>query len=74
MFLRQASARAEDTALPHMVLGRILEDSGDSRGALEAYEAAVHAELENADAQLLLSMLQEKHLKTAQHPGEVRNE
>ncbi len=57
--LEQAADRSPDMAMPHLVLGRTLEESGDEEGALDAYAAAVRAEPENAAAQALFSALSE---------------
>ncbi len=51
--LRQAASLAPSEALPHLVLGRTLEEVGDIQGALGAYTEALKAEPENADAQAL---------------------
>jgi tetratricopeptide (TPR) repeat protein len=55
---REASRRATDAALPHMLLGKALEESGDVTGALQAYRDAVTVEPDNADARNLLQHAQ----------------
>ena len=55
--LRQAAGLAPSAALPHLVLGRTLEEAGDIEGALRAYTEALRAEPENADAQALFQGL-----------------
>lgn len=55
--LRQAASLAPSAALPHLVLGRTLEEVGDVEGALRAYTEALRAEPENADAQALFQSL-----------------
>lgn len=72
-FLREATKRADGDSLPYLVLGRVLDESGDAAGALEAYTAAVQVEPSSGDAQALLADLQERELATAD-PGVVRNE
>jgi tetratricopeptide (TPR) repeat protein len=67
--LRQATTRTEETALPHLVLGRALEKTGDRQGALDAYAAAVRAEPDNVDARALFSQLtQDPQLATVPPP------
>lgn len=73
MFLKQAAERAPSTALPHLVLGRVLEQLGDKPGALEAYTEAIRIDPDNADAQALFIDGQER-LLTAQHPDSGSNE
>ncbi len=51
--LRQAASLAPSDALPHLVLGRTLEETGDIQGAIGAYTEALRVEPENADAQAL---------------------
>ena len=53
VLLRQAASLAPREALPHLVLGRTLEEAGDIQGALGAYTEALRAEPNNADAQAL---------------------
>ncbi|MHC5022333.1 MAG: tetratricopeptide repeat protein [Planctomycetota bacterium] len=57
---RQAAERAPDFALPHVLLGRTLEDRGDEAGALLAYEQAIMVEPGNPDADRLYQELQSK--------------
>ncbi|MHC4775169.1 MAG: tetratricopeptide repeat protein, partial [Planctomycetota bacterium] len=65
MFLRTAAERTRDTALPHMILGRVLEQTGDVQGALEAYAQATQVEPANTDAKALFSGLSERQELTA---------
>jgi len=55
--LRQAAGLAPTAALPHLVLGRTLEEAGDVEGARRAYTEALRAEPESADAQALFQGL-----------------
>ena len=55
--LRRAAGLAPSAAIPHLVLGRTLEEAGDVEGALRAYTEALRAEPENADAQALFQGL-----------------
>lgn len=55
--LRQSAALSSNVALPHLVLGRALEDNGDIKGALGAYADALRAEPDNKDAQSLFQSL-----------------
>ena len=73
MFLRQSAQRAESTALPHLVLGRVLEQLGDSEGALAAYAEAFRIAPDNADARELFIDSQDRLLRV-QHPDRVQNE
>ncbi len=74
LFLRQAADRAPDIALPHLLLGRVLDQSGDQEQALEAYATALRIDPENEDAQLLWGEGQERFL-LAQPPMDApRNE
>ena len=58
-FLTQASKLSPDIALPHLLLGQALEQTGDLDGALRAYGAATNAEPDNTEAQDLLRRLNE---------------
>ena len=51
--LRQAANRAEEDTLPHLLLGHVLEQTGEHAKALEAYAAALRIDPDNADAQTL---------------------
>jgi len=55
--IEQAAERAPNIALPHLILGRFLEKSGDVNGAYEAYASALRAEPGNTDAQRQLARL-----------------
>ncbi len=74
LFLRQAADRAVDIALPHLLLGRVLDQAGDQEQALEAYATALRIDPESEDAQLLWGEGQERFL-LAQPPTDApRNE
>ncbi len=62
MFLRQAADRAVATPLPHLLLGRVLDEHGDRESALEAYAAALRIDPDNDSAKLLWSDSQEQFL------------
>lgn len=55
--LRQSAALSNSIALPHMVLGRTLEENGDVKGALGAYADALRADPENQAAKELFQGL-----------------
>ena len=57
MLFQQAVARAQDTVLPHLALGRVFEETGDPESARDAYEVALSLDPHNADAQTLLADL-----------------
>ncbi len=67
MFLRQAADRAVETPLPHLLLGRVLDEHGDRHSAIEAYAAALRIDPDNETARLLWSDSQE-HFLLAQPP------
>ena len=62
MFLRQAADRAATTALPHLLLGRVLDEHGDRESALEAYATALRIDPDDESAKLLWSDSQEHFL------------
>jgi Flp pilus assembly protein TadD len=62
---RQASKRAADVALPHLLLGQALEQTGDLVAAKEAYNQAMTAEPANTEARDLLRRLNEKGTSAA---------
>lgn len=62
MFLRQAADRAVATALPHVLLGRVLAEHGDRESALEAYAAALRIDPGDEAARLFWSEGQEDFL------------
>ncbi len=62
MFLRQAADRAGTTSLPHLLLGRVLEEHGDRRSAAEAYAVALRIDPDNEHARLLWNNSQEHFL------------
>ncbi len=62
MFLRQAADRAVTTPLPHLLLGRVLDEHGDRESALDAYAAALRIDPDNESAKLLWSDSQEQFL------------
>jgi tetratricopeptide (TPR) repeat protein len=75
MYLREAADRSHESALPHLILGRILEQVGEARGALEAYTEALRVDPDSTDAQVLFSELSQRQQLTAvQEPDQVRNE
>ncbi len=53
VYLGEAARRSDEVALPHLVLGRVLEEQGDTEGAMNAYAQAIRVEPENPDAQAL---------------------
>lgn len=55
--MKEAAERAENAALPHLLLGRLLEDRGDAAGAEAAMQAALKAEPENDDLQSLQALM-----------------
>lgn len=60
LLVKQAAERAHDTALPHLLLGRTLEDAGEHEEALAAYGEALRIEPENDQANRLFANLSEK--------------
>jgi Flp pilus assembly protein TadD len=56
---RKAAERAPDCALPHLLLGQVLEQTGDTTGAKLAYHQALHVEPSSSDAQELLRRMGE---------------
>lgn len=73
--LRQATDRAGETALPYLVLGRTLEETGDREGALDAYTAGVRVEPDNANARVLLARLsRNEQVMTFQPQEQIRTE
>ncbi len=59
--LQKAASLAPDTALPQLVLGRVLDEAGDRKGALAAVRRAIRAEPENGDANLMYVELSQDH-------------
>ena len=53
VLLRQAANNARTSTLPHLLLGHVLEQSGDHSKALDAYAAALRIDPDNEDAQTL---------------------
>lgn len=75
LYLTQAADRSGEIVLPHLVLGRTLEETGDHQAALETYGRALSIDPENADAEALFTaLMEEDEVLTAQHPDEMRNE
>ncbi|MCH7798653.1 MAG: tetratricopeptide repeat protein [Planctomycetes bacterium] len=74
MFLRQAAMRAPEVALPHLLLGRVLDQAGDQEEALAAYATAVRIEPESEEAQLLWGDGQERFLLAQPLTDGARNE
>ena len=59
--LQRAASLAPDTALPQLVLGRVLDEAGDRDGAQAAVRMAIQAEPENGDAKLMYVELSQDH-------------
>ena len=59
--LKRAASLAPDTALPQLVLGRVLDEAGDRKSALAAVRRAIQAEPENGDANLMYVELSQDH-------------
>jgi tetratricopeptide (TPR) repeat protein len=57
MLLRLAAEHGEGSALPHLVLGRVLEETGDNEAALDAYAEAVRVQPDSVEAQALFGAL-----------------
>ena len=72
--LRQAADRAGDSSLPHLVLGRVLEQLGDDQAALNAYETALAVEPQSADALALFEALNGQLLIAGEQPDRVGKE
>ncbi len=53
VLLRSAANNARTSTLPHLLLGHVLEQSGDHSKALDAYAAALRIDPGNEDAQAL---------------------
>lgn len=53
----EAASRSSDAALPHLILGRALEETGDLDGALMAYAGAARIDASDSDTQMLLKRL-----------------
>ncbi len=74
MFLREATERAGDAPLPYLVLGRVLEQTGDVQGALAAYAQAIRVQPDSADARALFSDLSERlELTAVEEPDWVQH-
>lgn len=58
--VHEAADRAHDTALPHLMLGRTLEEAGEHEEALAAYGEALRIEPENDQANRFFANLSEK--------------
>ncbi len=58
--LKKAGEFAHDAPMPHLLLGRALEESGDEEGAVIAYAEALRIDPYNADARALHSMIENK--------------
>ena len=71
MFLRQAADRAVSTPLPHLLLGRVLDEHGDPESAMEAYAAALRIDPDDESAKLLWSDSQESFLLANPQMGQV---
>lgn len=55
VLLKQAATLAPDSAMPHMVLGSVLAQSGDLDGAIASYGRAVRIDPENSRARAMLN-------------------
>jgi tetratricopeptide (TPR) repeat protein len=65
--LRHAAGLAKGTVLPHLLLGRTLEQAGHAREALTVYGQAMKLDPESTDARSLYSALSESmHIATAE--------
>lgn len=53
VFLRQAADRAANTPMPHLLLGKVLEENGEREKALEAYGTALQIDPDNESAKAL---------------------
>lgn len=62
---RQAAELTDDTALPYMLLGRSLEESGKGRDALVAYGKAVEIDPNSKEARMLHATLKRSQIATA---------
>ena len=74
MFLRQAAERSPDIALPHLLLGRVLDQAGEQEEALRAYATALRIDPESEEAQLLWGEGQERFLLAQPPTDSPRNE
>ncbi len=67
--LLEAANRAVDTAIPHLLLGKTLEELGNRDGALAAYGEAVRVDPESPEAQAMLNEFYETaQLSAAKEP------
>ncbi|MHC4101368.1 MAG: tetratricopeptide repeat protein [Planctomycetota bacterium] len=75
MYLREAAERAGDSHLPHLVLGRVLEQTGDVQGALDAYAEAIRVRPDATEAQALFAELSGRlELIAVEEPDWVQHE
>ncbi|HWB20976.1 MAG TPA: tetratricopeptide repeat protein [Phycisphaerales bacterium] len=58
----QAAKRDTDSALPHMILGQLLQNSGDLVAARSAYAKAVEIEPNNSDAKALYQQVSDQRV------------
>jgi tetratricopeptide (TPR) repeat protein len=65
--LKKATDRAGTSAMPFLLLGRLLDQAGDAEGATAAYAAALRIDPDNADAQALYFDTQDRQLSA--HPA-----
>ncbi|UCD74988.1 MAG: tetratricopeptide repeat protein [Phycisphaerales bacterium] len=68
---REAASRSPHAALPHLMLGRMLENTGDLEGAVTAYAHAARIETNNTDAQVLMRRLNDRQRLTVVEDGET---
>jgi tetratricopeptide (TPR) repeat protein len=67
--LLEAAKRAQDTAIPHLLLGKTLEELGNRDGAFAAYAEAVRVDPESPEAQAMLNEFYESaRLSAADEP------
>jgi predicted Zn-dependent protease len=73
--LTEAIQRAGGAPLPYLILGRVLEQTGDAQGALDAYAEAMRVRPDSDHARMLFIELSERlELTTAEDPDWKRNE
>ena len=74
-FLKEAAKRSDDVALPHLILGRVLEQLDDPHAALDAYASGALAEPESSEAKALFMDLSNRmEMVATQEPDSARNE
>ena len=63
-FLRDSADRSDGAPVPYVLLGRTLQDSGDTAAARDAYEACLRFDPDNEPARLFLAQMNEEDLAT----------